>query len=1115
MPTAILGGNVTLYYAADNNRKQVKWTGSSRGRETINALYSAIQSNMTASGQGSEEIPIQADTPTIYRWINDWFADDDTIEHFTGGSCYSDKWIDGTTEHILVIGYTQTTEFDEADIGRTIVGATTADTGTILDFNTARQLVWIRPDDPLTAGDEFDNGTEAYSIQDDPFSQVWQEDNSLSAFVDETTDANSAATADWQFFIAGAGNLDACYMGYPQIFSQLTIDIATPGAGTYTVTWEYWDGSAWTALSGVTDGTTNFKAAAGLRDVTYTVPSDWAQTSVNGSAQLYYIRAIRDAGTVTTDPVGDQGFVAGVGAGSFSAHTRHGSGSAAGESAWVGVQTELLGALPYTPHVYIYQEDPDTAAQSFSEVRVVATKGTNDWWGDGNIDIMLKVKEADSIFGERPAAASTSQGTAIFLSRPYGNKYGFSKKENLPTAGGNTAPAIANDTDIDNTTGYRTTTLSSSSGNWTAGDRIQRYTVGNFSQVWQEDDSGGTFVDETTDANDVGANDWAFFPAGAGVDDRCYFGASTRFNRISIDVGTAGTGTYTIASWEYWDGTAWTALTNVTDNTTDLKTAGVNLVDFDFPVDWAATKVNTDTTDHYYIRAVRDGGTVTLDPLGDEGDVHSSEEATGVITSTTGSNPTITLRYFLIGEPLTDFLNTETINNLDDSGTGTIGTPANFGPALNTTVTVTAGATTEDINNGSGPAPYSHRIDPATIALTEVYEVTKLEMGWTADAVALQGEDGEEFIGAELQIEYNTQTGAFVEGERVWDTTTKATGIIAADHDDGATGDLVIKSIRGTFTAGNIVGDAASGPTDFATIGSVRAITPVTANPAGTFAGGIFFLAPGWCLTTANLASGDEQAYRLVDDDGVAQNPPDTRSVGIGNLETGDSVWWFDTVALNGAVDKTQFTLAAGNNLGDADVVMDATIPSTTVTNANSKLRLISANNDEHRYRYDSYATTTFTLSPASTGTDGGTGTLTTIVDGTATFVTDEVEPGDLVRNTTDGVSFSEVVTVDGETTLTVTDNGVSWASQAYSVNTLVENYTATQNAFVPRIERIADTATETNQFIFSATFTGRAVVRRTAPLSDPIEPFSQDVTFPATGSLTTDTIRNADTIVT
>jgi hypothetical protein len=178
---------------------------------------------------------------------------------------------------------------------------------------------------------------------------------------------------------------------------------------------------------------------------------------------------------------------------------------------------------------------------------------------------------------------------------------------------------------------------------------------------------------------------------------------------------------------------------------------------------------------------------------------------------------------------------------------------------------------------------------------------------------------------------------------------------------------------------------------------------------------------------------------------------------------------------------------------------------------AESKIRLVSASNQEHRYRIASYTASTFTLSTASTGSATAGSTLTTLTDGSATFQTDNVEPGDLVRNTTDGSSFSEVVTVDSETQLTVTDNGVSWSSQAYSVNTLVENYGATQNAFVPLIEREADATTEANQFVLGASFDIRVDVRRSDD-ANPILPFSLDTTF--TGTVTIPTTRNDDDII-
>jgi hypothetical protein len=140
------------------------------------------------------------------------------------------------------------------------------------------------------------------------FRQVWRVEDTPSTFTDETTDANSAAANDWLLFPAGAGTNDYVAVGFPTPFGRLSLNIGTAGAGTYTVTWEYWNGSAWAALSGVTDNTNAFKTT-GTNNVTFTVPPTWVAHTVNGSAVLYYVRARRDAGTVTTDPLGTQGFV--------------------------------------------------------------------------------------------------------------------------------------------------------------------------------------------------------------------------------------------------------------------------------------------------------------------------------------------------------------------------------------------------------------------------------------------------------------------------------------------------------------------------------------------------------------------------------------------------------------------------------------------------------------------------------------------------------------------------------------------------------------------------------------------------------------------------------------
>ena len=127
-------------------------------------------------------------------------------------------------------------------------------------------------------------------------------------YTDETAAANSATANDMTLLPAAPAVNDAYYFGYDYRTRKVSVNIGTQGVGTWTITWEYYNGSAWTALSGVSDGTAGFTAAAGEKDVTYTLPTDWAKTSVNGASK-YWIRARVSAFTsITTQPLGTQAY---------------------------------------------------------------------------------------------------------------------------------------------------------------------------------------------------------------------------------------------------------------------------------------------------------------------------------------------------------------------------------------------------------------------------------------------------------------------------------------------------------------------------------------------------------------------------------------------------------------------------------------------------------------------------------------------------------------------------------------------------------------------------------------------------------------------------------------
>lgn len=124
---------------------------------------------------------------------------------------------------------------------------------------------------------------------------------------DETTEANEATQNDMTLLPATPEAEDAYYFGHlTEKFQQIMLKIGTQGDGVWTITWEYWDGDSWEALSGVTDDTNGFTAAVGVHDVKFTMPADWARTTVQ-SIEAYWIRARVSAYTsVVTAPAGDQ-----------------------------------------------------------------------------------------------------------------------------------------------------------------------------------------------------------------------------------------------------------------------------------------------------------------------------------------------------------------------------------------------------------------------------------------------------------------------------------------------------------------------------------------------------------------------------------------------------------------------------------------------------------------------------------------------------------------------------------------------------------------------------------------------------------------------------------------
>ena len=128
-------------------------------------------------------------------------------------------------------------------------------------------------------------------------------------------------------------------------------------------------------------------------------------------------------------------------------------------------------------------------------------------------------------------------------------------------------------------------------------------------------DDGGVRTDETTEANSAMVNDMTLLPAIPAVNDAYYFGYSTLWDWLRLNIGTAGAGTWIIV-WEYWNGTAWTGLPDISDGASHFGNAGMNEVTFTRPGDWATTDVGS-ILGLYWIRArVSAYTSITTQPLG-------------------------------------------------------------------------------------------------------------------------------------------------------------------------------------------------------------------------------------------------------------------------------------------------------------------------------------------------------------------------------------------------------------------------------------------------------------------------------------------------------------------
>ena len=116
-----------------------------------------------------------------------------------------------------------------------------------------------------------------------------------TTYTDNTSEAKTSAGTAFTILALEASSNDEFYLGLDHPFNTVYIDIAVAGAGV-TLSAQYYS-TTWSALT-ITDNTTNLTVDG---TITFTAPSDWATTAVNGVTK-YWIRLRSPATNITTAP---------------------------------------------------------------------------------------------------------------------------------------------------------------------------------------------------------------------------------------------------------------------------------------------------------------------------------------------------------------------------------------------------------------------------------------------------------------------------------------------------------------------------------------------------------------------------------------------------------------------------------------------------------------------------------------------------------------------------------------------------------------------------------------------------------------------------------------------
>lgn len=121
-------------------------------------------------------------------------------------------------------------------------------------------------------------------------------------FTDYTASAADDTPNDVPLFPAPATVGDYLYVGAYKPFNGVAVAVTTPAVGTFTLTWQYWDGGFWVTFVPSVDGLSQW-TVQGEGEVTWSSFGGWTPTTVDGTT-AYWIRVrVQSVTVVTQEPI--------------------------------------------------------------------------------------------------------------------------------------------------------------------------------------------------------------------------------------------------------------------------------------------------------------------------------------------------------------------------------------------------------------------------------------------------------------------------------------------------------------------------------------------------------------------------------------------------------------------------------------------------------------------------------------------------------------------------------------------------------------------------------------------------------------------------------------------